>query len=73
VLVIHATGDDAVGIEHAERIEELAGEHRKTDWAFARIEGGDHNFGAKGVVGDDLSIDDAMIDRLHAFIEGFLP
>lgn len=73
VLIIHATGDQAVGLDHARRIDSLAEEHGKTTWAFAHIEGGDHNFSAKGVADEDLVVDQTMLEQLRNLIAGFLP
>jgi len=71
-LVVHGEADTSVGLDHADRIQSLAQQHDKADWTFARIPHADHNFGAKGFLGERLDYDPSLLDALRGAVADFL-
>lgn len=66
VEIIHGDADSSVPLSESERIRDLllaAGDRRV---GFQAVDGADHNFSAKGVLGDDLRWDPEVGERLES-------
>ncbi len=71
-LIIHGTADDAVGLEHADTLEELFKARAQRPAAFHRIDDADHNFSAKGTTQNRLVHNPDMTAQIKHHLQRFL-
>lgn len=69
VAIIHGGADTSVPVSESERIHQLLRQSGNQSASLSLIEGADHNFSAKGVLGVDLRWDAAIGERTASALQ----